>query len=163
MIEVEGSGEKWNKVERKAVSFMFMGEYDHTLDPKGRMIVPAKFREELGERFILTLGLDGCLFAYPMGEWEQFVDRLRTLPGTKEGRQLQRHFMAGAAEVDVDKQGRFLIPGKLREQAGLTKDVVLVGVLSKIELWSKERWEEIEGDGNMEDVVENMAQYGINF
>ena len=161
---MEGSGEKWNEVERKAVRFMFMGEYDHTLDPKGRMIVPAKFREELGERFILTMGLDGCLFAYPMGEWEQFVDRLRTLPGTKEGRQLQRHFMAGAAEVDVDKQGRFLIPGKLREQAGLVKDVVLVGVLSKIELWSKERWEEVEGDGNnMDDVAENMAQYGINF
>ena len=142
---------------------MFMGECFHTLDPKGRMIVPSKYREGLGERFILTMGLDGCLFAYPMGEWEQFVERLRTLPGTKEGRQLQRHFMAGAAEVEVDKQGRFLIPGKLREQAGLVKDVVLVGVLSKIELWSKERWEENDCDGNMDDVAEHMAQYGVNF
>lgn len=142
---------------------MFMGEYFHTLDPKGRMIVPAKYRDELGERFIVTMGLDGCLFAYPMGEWEQFVERLRTLPGTKEGRQLQRHFLACAAEVEVDKQGRFLIPAKLREQAGLTKDVVFVGVLSKIELWSKERWEENGCDGDMDAVAENMAQYGVNF
>lgn len=142
---------------------MFMGECFHTLDPKGRMIVPSKYREELGERFILTMGLDGCLFAYPMEEWIQFVERLRTLPGTKEGRQLQRHFMAFAAEVDVDKQGRFLIPTKLREQAGLVKDVVLVGVLTKIELWSKERWEESNCFGDMDDIAEHMAEHGINF
>lgn len=160
---MEESGEKWFEVERKAVEFMFMGEYDHTLDPKGRMIVPSKFREELGERFILTMGLDGCLFAYPTGEWEQFVDKLRTLPGTKEGRQLQRHFMAGAAEVEVDKQGRFLIPAKLREQAGLTKDVVFVGVVSKIELWSKERWEQNCCYDNMDEVAEHMAEFGLNF
>ena len=142
---------------------MFMGECFHTLDPKGRMIVPSKYREELGERFILTMGLDGCLFAYPMGEWVQFVEKLKNLPGTKEGRQLQRHFMAGAAEVEVDKQGRFLIPGNLREQAGLQKDVVMVGVLSKIELWSKERWEENSCYGDMDEVAEHMAGYGINF
>ena len=142
---------------------MFMGECFHTLDPKGRMIVPAKFREGLGERFILTMGLDGCLFAYPMEEWVQFVEKLKTLPGTKEGRQLQRHFMACAAEVDVDKQGRFLIPTKLREQAGLVKDVVLVGVLTKVELRSKERWEENSCFGDMDDIAEHMAEHGINF
>ena len=142
---------------------MFMGEFDHTLDPKGRMIVPAKFREELGERFILTMGLDGCLFAYPETEWERFVEGLKKLPGTKDARQLQRHFMAGAAEAEVDKQGRFLIPAKLREQAGLTKDVVLVGVLSKIELWSKERWEQNCCYDNMDEVAEHMAEFGLNF
>ncbi len=163
MVEVEGSGEKWYKVERKVVKFMFMGEHNHTLDPKGRMIVPAKFREGLGETFIVTMGLDGCLFAYPMEEWEQFVEGLRKLPGTKDARQLQRHFMAGAAEVEVDKQGRFLIPQKLREQAGLVKDVILVGVLSKVEIWSKERWEENYCDDNVDDVAEHMAAYGLNF
>ena len=142
---------------------MFMGECFHTLDPKGRLIIPSKFREELGERFILTMGLDGCLFAYPMEEWIQFVERLRTLPGTREGRQLQRLFMACAAEVDVDKQGRFLIPTKLREQAGLVKDVVLVGVLSKIELWSRERWEESNSFGAMDDIAEHMAEHGVKF
>ncbi len=142
---------------------MFMGECFHTLDPKGRMIVPSKYREGLGERFILTMGLDGCLFAYPMEEWVQFVEKLKTLPGTKEGRQLQRHFMAGAAEVEVDKQGRFLIPTKLREQAGLIKDVVLVGVLTKVELWSKERWDENSCFGDMDEIAEHMAEYGVNF
>lgn len=143
--------------------FMFMGEYDHTLDPKGRMIVPSKFREELGERFILTMGLDGCLFAYPQTEWERFVEGLRKLPGTKEARQLQRHFMARAAEADVDKQGRFLIPAKLRELAGLTKDVVLVGAISKVEIWSKELWEQMDSDDNADEVAEHMAEYGLSF
>jgi len=142
---------------------MFMGEYDHTLDPKGRMIVPSKFREELGERFILTMGLDGCLFAYPQTEWELFVEGLRKLPGTKEARQLQRHFMARAAEADVDKQGRFLIPAKLRELAGLTKDVVLVGAISKVEIWSKELWEQMDSDDNADEVAEHMAEYGLSF
>ena len=140
-----------------------MGEYDHTLDPKGRMIVPSKFREELGERFILTMGLDGCLFAYPQTEWERFVEGLRKLPGTKEARQLQRHFMARAAEADVDKQGRFLIPAKLRELAGLTKDVVLVGAISKVEIWSKELWEQMDSDDNADEVAEHMAEYGLSF
>lgn len=160
---MEESGTKWFKMERKAVKFMFMGEYDHTLDPKGRMIVPAKFREELGEKFILTLGLDGCLFAYPLSEWETFVEGLKKLPGTKEARQLQRHFMAGAADVEVDKQGRFLIPPRLREFAGLEKDVVLVGVLSKIELWSKEKWDSNQCYENMDEVAEHMAEFGLNF
>lgn len=142
---------------------MFMGQYDYTVDPKGRMTAPAKFREELGDQFILTLGLDGCLFAYPLSEWEKFLESLKKLPGTKEARQLQRHFLAGAAEVEVDKQGRFLIPMKLREQAGFTKDIVMVGVLSKIELWSKEKWEQNCCYDNMDEVAEHMAEYGLNF
>ena len=142
---------------------MFMGEYNHTIDEKGRIIVPSKFREALGENFVVTQGLDGCLFLYSYEEWENFVEGLKKLPGTKEARQLQRHFMAGAAEVEVDKQGRFLIPAKLREQVGLCKDVVLVGVVSKIELWSKERWEQNCCYDNMDEVAEHMAEFGLNF
>ena len=83
---------------------MFMGEYIHTIDSKGRIIVPAKFREELGEEFVVTLGLDGCLFLYPDAEWQEFVEKLKTLPGNREARQLQRYFLAGAAVCEVDKQ-----------------------------------------------------------
>ena len=119
---------------------MFMGEYNHTIDEKGRIIVPSKFREALGENFVVTQGLDGCLFLYSYEEWENFVEGLKKLPGNKEARQLQRYFMAGAAQCEVDKQGRILIPQKLRVQAGLLKDVVFVGVLSKIEIWRRERW-----------------------
>lgn len=141
---------------------MFMGEYNHTIDAKGRVIVPAKFREELGEEFVLTLGLDGCLFVYPNEEWENFVNKLRELPGNKEARQLQRYFMAGAVTCEVDKQGRILIPSKLREKAELLKDVVFVGVVGKIEVWSKERWEANTYD-DMDAVAEHMSDLGINF
>lgn len=88
---------------------MFMGTYDHSIDAKGRVIVPAKFREELGDSFVVTLGLDGCLFVYPQEDWEDFVKQLRELPGSKEARKLQRYFMAGAASCELDKQGRTLI------------------------------------------------------
>ena len=111
---------------------MFMGTYEHGLDAKGRVIIPAKLREDLGESFVVTLGLDGCLFAYPMNEWEGFIEKLKELPGTKEARMLQRHFLANAAPCELDKQGRALIPAKLREYAGLAKETVFVGVLSKI-------------------------------
>lgn len=139
-----------------------MGEYNHTIDTKGRVIVPAKFREELGEEFVLTLGLDGCLFVYSNEEWENFVNKLRELPGNKEARQLQRYFMAGAITCEVDKQGRILIPSKLREKAELQKDVVFVGVVGKIEVWSKERWEANTYD-DMDAVAEHMSDLGINF
>ena len=89
---------------------MFMGTYEHGLDAKGRVIIPAKLREDLGESFVVTLGLDGCLFAYPMNEWEGFIEKLKELPGTKEARMLQRHFLANAAPCELDKQGRILVP-----------------------------------------------------
>ena len=122
---------------------MFMGTYDHSIDAKGRVIVPAKFREELGDSFVVTLGLDGCLFVYPQEDWEDFVKQLRELPGSKEARKLQRYFMAGAASCELDKQGRTLIPANLREKAGLEKDIVFVGVMGKVEIWSKERWADL--------------------
>ncbi len=142
---------------------MFMGTYDHSIDTKGRVIVPAKFREPLGDSFVVTLGLDGCLFVYPEEEWMDFVKQLKELPGTKEARKLQRYFMAGAAPCDVDKQGRILIPSKLREAAGLEKDIVFVGVMSKIEIWSKERWEENDDFENVDEIAEHMSEFGLSY
>ncbi|MBQ3600753.1 MAG: division/cell wall cluster transcriptional repressor MraZ [Lachnospiraceae bacterium] len=142
---------------------MFMGEYNHSIDAKGRIIVPAKLREELGEEFVVTQGLDGCLFVYPNNEWQSFVEKLKTLPGNREARQLQRYFLAGAVTCEIDKQGRILIPAKLREHADLIKDVVFVGVLGKIEVWSKERWEANNDFGDVESIAENMSEMGISF
>ena len=106
---------------------MFMGEYNHTIDAKGRLIVPSKFREALGDTFVVTKGLDGCLFVYDNEEWQAFEEKLRSLPITnKEARQFARFFLAGAAEVEVDKQGRILVPNILREFAQISKDVVLI-------------------------------------
>lgn len=142
---------------------MFMGEFNHSIDAKGRIIIPAKFRDDLGDEFVITLGLDGCLFAYPEKEWQTFVAKLSTLPGTKEARQLQRYFMAGAAACETDKQGRILIPAKLRESASLDKDIVFVGVLNKIEIWSKERWDNNNNYDDVDSIAEHMTQFGISF
>lgn len=142
---------------------MFMGEYNHTIDAKGRIIVPSKFRETLGDEFVVTQGLDGCLFVYPNDEWQNFITQLKNLPGSKDARQLQRYFMAGAASCEVDKQGRILIPTKLREQAALEKDIVFVGVISKIEIWSKERWESNNEYGDMDQIAEHMSELGLSF
>jgi len=140
-----------------------MGEYNHTIDAKGRIIVPSKFREALGDEFVVTGGLDGCLFVYPTDEWMEFIAQLKNLPGSKDARQLQRYFMAGAASCEVDKQGRILIPNKLRESAALEKDIVFVGVLNKIEIWSKERWESNNGYGDMDQIAEHMSELGLSF
>ncbi len=142
---------------------MFMGEYNHTIDAKGRIIIPSKFREALGDSFVVTQGLDGCLFVYPNNEWESFLTKLNSLPGSKEARQLQRYFLAGATECEVDKQGRILIPTKLRTTAALDKDVVFIGVLTKIEIWSKERWDQNNIYDDMDDVAEHMSEFGISF
>ena len=142
-----------------------MGEYNHTIDAKGRLIVPAKFREALGDEFVVTKGLDGCLFVYSNSEWNAFEEKLRTLPLTnKNARQFTRFFLAGAAACEVDKQGRILLPQVLREFAKLEKDVVLVGVASRIEIWSKEVWEESVNtyDTDMDEVAENMENLGFS-
>ena len=141
---------------------MFMGEYNHTIDAKGRLIVPSKFREILGDAFVVTKGLDGCLFVYDNEEWKLFEEKLRALPITnKEARQFVRFFLAGATEAEVDKQGRILIPNVLREFAELIKDVVLVGVGSRIEIWGKERFENEAGFEDMDEIAEHMAQLGL--
>lgn len=141
---------------------MFMGEYNHTIDTKGRVIVPSKFRETLGEEFVVTKGLDGCLFVYDNSEWAAFEEKLKSLPITnKDARAFVRFFLAGAASVEVDKQGRILLPGSLREFADLQKDVVLIGVGSRIEIWSRERWEDTASFEDMDEIAEHMADLGL--
>ena len=141
---------------------MFMGEYNHTIDAKGRLIIPSKFREILGDAFVVTKGLDGCLFVYDNEEWKRFEEKLRSLPITnKEARQFVRFFLAGATEAEVDKQGRILIPNVLREFAEITKDVVLVGVGSRIEIWSGVRFEETASFEDMDEIAEHMAELGL--
>ena len=161
------SGTKWwartkNSTFRKRVIGMFMGEYNHTIDTKGRLIVPSKFREALGDEFVVTKGLDGCLFVYDNQEWSAFEEKLKALPlMNKESRKFVRFFLAGAANVEVDKQGRILIPSVLREFAQLDKDVVLVGVGSRIEIWSKTKWEETSEYDDMEEIAEHMSELGL--
>ena len=147
----------------KLVMAMFMGEYNHTVDAKGRLIIPSKFRETLGDTFVVTKGLDGCLFVYDNAEWTVFEEKLKQLPLTnKSARQFVRFFLAGAAEVEVDKQGRILLPTVLREFAGLEKDVVLLGVASRIEIWDKAKLAESQmNEEDMDAVAEQMAELGL--
>ena len=143
---------------------MFMGEYSHTIDTKGRLIIPSKFREELGETFVVTKGLDGCLFAFSDEEWKAFEIKLKSLPLTnKNARQFARFFVAGATPCELDKQGRILLPATLREFAGLEKDVVLTGMLNRIEIWSKDKWNENNSldDVAMDEIAEQMTDLGF--
>lgn len=141
---------------------MFMGEYNHTIDAKGRLIVPSKFREQLGNEFVVTKGLDGCLFVYSNEEWQRIETSFREKPLTsKEARKFSRFFFAGAAVCEVDKQGRILLPANLREYAGIDKDVVSVGVLSRVEIWSKERWTDNGDYDDMDEIAEHMAELGL--
>ena len=141
---------------------MFMSEYNHTIDTKGRLIVPSKFRDQLGDEFVVTKGMDGCLFVYANEDWSAFEQKLTSLPLiNKEARKFARFFLAGAAQVEVDKQGRILLPSNLRDFAGLEKDVVLVGVGSRIEIWSKENWEDMDADSNMDDIAATMESLGL--
>ena len=141
---------------------MFMGEYNHVIDAKGRLIIPARFRELLGEEFIMTRGLDGCLSVYPMDEWETFEKKLRSLPfKNKNARTFTRFFVAGATNCELDRQGRVLVPQPLREFAGLEKEVVLTGNLNRIEIWSKEKWSENCNYDDMDSIAESMRDMDI--
>ena len=141
---------------------MLIGEYEHSLDSKNRIIMPSKFRDDIGEKFIVTKGLDGCLFAYSISEWKNFEEKLRSLPlSNKDARAFSRFFFAGATDCILDKQGRFLIPSNLREFAGLTKECVIVGMDSRVEIWSKDRWEKCDEDLSPDDVAEKMEMLGI--
>ena len=121
---------------------MFMGRYNHTIDPKGRLSIPSKYREVLGDEFVVSKGMDGCLFVYANEEWKVFEEKLASLPLINpEARQFARFFLSGAQSVTVDKQGRILMPQDLRDFAGLEKDVVLAGMGGRIEIWSLERWQ----------------------
>lgn len=143
---------------------MFIGEYNHTLDPKNRVIMPSKFREQLGDSFVMTKGLDNCLFIYSSQDWSIVEDKLKSLPMTnKDARAFVRFFFAGASECDLDKQGRMVIPNYLKDHANIDKELVIIGVSTRIEIWSKEEWNKFNSDANIsyEDVAEKMSQLGI--
>ncbi len=143
---------------------MFIGEYEHSVDAKGRVIMPAKLREDIGEKFIVTKGLDGCLFAYSKTEWSNFEEKLKTLPLTnKNARDFVRFFLSGAVECEIDKQGRFLIPNNLREYASLEKEINIIGVGTRIEIWNRESWKKYSSSENIsaDDIAENMTMLGI--
>ena len=143
---------------------MFIGEHQHSLDEKGRLIVPSKFREDLGYEFVITKGLDNCLFVYPKKEWKVLEEKLKTLPLTnKDARAFIRFFFSGASECTLDKQGRVLIPSNLREHSQLEKEAIVIGVSTRIEIWSKEKWESYNDDDNLsyDAIAEKMAELGI--
>ncbi len=141
-----------------------MGEYQHNIDTKGRIIVPSKFREELGENFVVTRGLDKCLFAYPMEEWKLLEEKLKKLPLTKkDARAFTRFFFSGAIECEIDKQGRINIPQTLRNYAALEKECVVIGVSNRIEIWSNENWETYFSDSeeSFTEIAENLMDFDI--
>lgn len=143
---------------------MFMGQYNHTIDAKGRVIIPAKFRDKLGETFVITKGLDECLYGYSQEDWDELAGKIAALPITNpSSRKFTRFFVGSAAECELDKQGRILVPAPLREYADLNKDVVLVGAAGKIEIWSRERYEAgtASYEDNMDDVVASMEELGF--
>lgn len=143
---------------------MFMGEYQHSLDTKGRLIIPAKFREELGDGAVVTRGLDNCLFLFPQPEWKLLEEKLKTLPLTKsDARQFVRFFFSGAAECDQDKQGRIMLPAYLRTYSEIEKDVVVIGVSNRIEIWSQARWTAYmeQAETSYESIAENIVELGI--
>lgn len=137
---------------------MFMGEYRHTVDPKGRLIIPSKFRELLGNEFVVTRGLDGCLFVYPTESWGAYVEELKKLPLTdKNARIFTRFLIAGATICELDRQGRILIPVTLREFADIKKDVLLAGMLDHIEIWNEDHWKENTDFSNMDAIAGHLS------
>ncbi|RVU54847.1 division/cell wall cluster transcriptional repressor MraZ [Anaerosphaera multitolerans] len=143
---------------------MLIGEYRHSLDSKGRMIIPAKFRDELGEEFVMTKGLDNCLFVYPKDEWIKIENKLKNLPMTNKAvRSFVRTFFSGAVDQSLDKQGRVLIPQNLREHSQINKEAVVIGVSTRVEIWSTENWDSYNDDEGLsyEEMAEKMTELGI--
>ncbi|HZK43358.1 MAG TPA: division/cell wall cluster transcriptional repressor MraZ [Syntrophomonadaceae bacterium] len=143
---------------------MFLGEYQHSLDAKMRITIPSKFREELGEKFVATKGLDNCIFFYPLSEWQEIEQKLSKLPLTRaDARSFVRFFFSGASELEIDKQGRIVVPVNLREYADIEKDVVVIGVGSRIEVWSTGKWANYNevATSSYEEIAENLVDLGI--
>lgn len=142
---------------------MLMGEFNHNVDSKNRIIIPSKLRESLGESIIVSKGLDGCLYIYPKNEWKIFEEKLKALPMTnKNARTFVRFFYSGATEINPDKSGRALIPKSLMEYANIKNEVVSVGMIDKVEIWSREKWEEYNDSKiDMDDIAEQMNELGI--
>jgi len=141
----------------------FMGEYNHSLDSKGRLIVPSKFRDLLGDEFYVTKGLDPCLVAYTPEKWQEVLDSLEDqLPTNfRNGREMRRYLIGGSAEVEIDKQGRVLIPGNLRQFAHLEKNLVLVGAGDYFEIWDEQAWEQMNQFDSISDIAEEFP--GLRF
>ena len=155
-------GAKWGKVERTGA--VFVGEFQHALDDKGRLTIPARFREGLGERFIVTRGLDSCLFVYPLAEWQVLESRLKSLPLTKaDARAFARFLFSGAFECELDRQGRVMLPPNLRQYAGLEKDAVIIGVSTRVEIWAAERWAAYvsQAEASFAEIAENLEGLGL--
>ncbi|GAX08443.1 MAG TPA: transcriptional regulator MraZ [Lactobacillus sp.] len=143
---------------------MFMGEFEHSIDTKGRLIIPAKFRSQLGEEFVITRGMDGCLFGYPMAQWEIMQKRLSALPLNKrDARAFVRFFYSAATTCSFDKQGRVNLPQTLIKHAELAKQCVIVGVSDRFEIWSQERWQAFadKAEENFDDIAENLIDFDL--
>lgn len=143
---------------------MLLGEYNHNIDDKGRVSVPSKFRDDLGTSFIVTKGLDNCLFAYSKEEWTKFEDKLKALPLTNpNARNFIRFFFSGATECEIDKLGRINIPQSLREYASLGREVTIIGVSTRVEIWNREKWNNYTSEENMDldEITAHMAELGI--
>jgi len=156
IVQVEQSGAKWWIT-------VFIGEFRHSLDSKGRIIVPSRFREELDGKFILTRGLDTCLFGFTESEWRNQEEKLTTLPMTMaDGRAFSRLFFSGAVECELDRQGRAVIPPHLRQYARIERDIVVIGVSSRFEIWAQEVWEEYlsQVSGSYETIAEKLVSLG---
>lgn len=150
------SGNKW-------VINMFMGEYHHTIDEKGRIIIPSKIREELSEEFIVTRGIDNCLFIYRTDDFKELIRKYKELPNTKDARNFMRFFLSGAITASLDKQGRLNISENLIEYAHLKKDCVIIGVSDRLEIWSLELWNKFMEDNeeNMSDIADKLFATNI--
>ncbi|MCK9378835.1 MAG: division/cell wall cluster transcriptional repressor MraZ [Candidatus Moranbacteria bacterium] len=143
---------------------MFIGEYQHSIDPKKRLAVPSKFRGELGNKVVVTRGLDKCLFVYPMKVWEEIAGKLGNLPMGESGtRSFVRLMLAGAIDVEIDKQGRVLVPDYLKEYAGLGKNVVIAGLFNRLEVWAEKNWSQYKtkAEKNTDEIAEQLGKLGI--
>lgn len=143
---------------------MLIGEYTHTIDPKKRLAVPAKLRKELGDKVIVTRGLNNCLFVYPLAEWQKLTEKLSSLPvGQGDTRSFLRLLFSGAAEIELDQLGRILVPDYLKQYAGLHQRVVITGVYDRLEVWDEARWssykQEVEKNTDM--IAEKLGQLGL--
>ena len=144
---------------------MFMGEYHHTIDEKGRIIIPSKFREDLGEKFIITRGIENCLFVYSLSSWEKITNKLESLPFTKkDARQFVRFFLSGATTAEFDKQGRVNVTSPLISYADLQKECVIIGTGDRLEIWSQENWNAFfeTASINMSDIADNLFNESVN-
>ena len=155
------NGDKWKKVE---VTKMLSGEYAHTLDDKGRFAMPTRLRDALHDGFVITKGLDGCLYMYEQEQWNILEAKLATLPmSSKSARDFKRFFVGGSVECSYDKQGRVLLPPNLREFAKLDRDIVIAGVGPYAEIWNKAAWDAqmAECSGKEEEIAEQLSEFGI--